>query len=92
MADEQPLRAGETVLLVDERRGHRHLTVPRPGPAFHSDRGVLPHDALIGAPHGSTVTTALGARYLVLRPTLALSGPAEPTSLSQIPPCRQRSP
>jgi tRNA (adenine57-N1/adenine58-N1)-methyltransferase len=71
MADDQPLAVGETVLLVDERRGKRHLVVLRAGQAFHSDRGVLPHAALIGAPEGVSVATSLGARYLALRPILA---------------------
>jgi len=71
MPDEEPFRAGETILLIDERRGKRHLVVLRPGRAFHSDRGYFGHDALIGAPEGASVTTSLGAGYLALRPTLA---------------------
>lgn len=70
MPDEALFRAGESVLLVDERRGKRHLVVLRPGHAFHTDRGFIGHDALIGAPDGSTVKTSLGSRYLALRPTL----------------------
>jgi tRNA (adenine57-N1/adenine58-N1)-methyltransferase len=66
-----PLRAGEPILLIDERRGKRHLVVLRAGQSFHSDRGHLPHDALIGAADGTTVLSSLGARYLALRPTLA---------------------
>jgi tRNA (adenine57-N1/adenine58-N1)-methyltransferase len=64
------LRAGEAVLFVDERRGRRHLVVLRAGQAFHSDRGFVGHDTVIGAPEGVTVGTSRGARYLVLRPTL----------------------
>jgi tRNA (adenine57-N1/adenine58-N1)-methyltransferase len=64
-------RAGDTVLLIDERRRRRHLVVLRSGQAFHSDRGFVPHDGLIGAPEGVTVETSLGSRYLALRPTLA---------------------
>jgi tRNA (adenine57-N1/adenine58-N1)-methyltransferase len=71
MPGEQPFQAGETVLLIDERRGKRHLVVLRSGRAFHSDRGFVGYDVLIGAPEGATVTTTLGARYLALRPTLA---------------------
>ncbi len=70
MADEAPLRAGEPVLLIDERRGTRHLLVLRPGQHFHTDRGYIGHDALIGALDGVTVKTSLGVRYLALRPTL----------------------
>jgi tRNA (adenine57-N1/adenine58-N1)-methyltransferase len=65
-----PFQAGETVLLVDERRGKRHLLVLRAGHTFHTDRGFLAHDALIGAPDGATIKTSKGARHLALRPTL----------------------
>jgi tRNA (adenine57-N1/adenine58-N1)-methyltransferase catalytic subunit len=64
-------RAGEAILLIEERRGKRHLVTLHPGRAFHSDRGFIGHDALIGALEGATVQTSLGARYLALRPTLA---------------------
>ncbi len=70
MPDDAPFRAGESVLLIDERRGARHLVVLRSGHAFHTDRGYIGHDGLIGIPDGSTVRTSLGIRYLALRPTL----------------------
>jgi len=70
MSGDAPLRAGESLLLIDERRGKRHLVTLRPGQHFHTDRGYIGHDALIGTPDGSTVKTSLGVRYLALRPTL----------------------
>ena len=70
MPDEVPLRAGEPVLLIDERRGKRHLVVLRHGQHFHTDRGYIGHDALIGTADGTSVKTSLGVRYLALRPTL----------------------
>ena len=71
MGDEALLRAGEVVLLVDLRRGKRHLVTLRLGQAFHSDRGFIPHDTLVGLPEGTVAVTTRGARYLALRPTLA---------------------
>jgi tRNA (adenine57-N1/adenine58-N1)-methyltransferase len=71
VADEAVLRLGEAVLLVDLRRGKRHLVTLRAGQAFHSDRGFVPHDALVGLPEGTVAVTSRGARYLALRPTLA---------------------
>ena len=71
MGDEALLRAGEVVLLVDLRRGKRHLVTLRLGQAFHSDRGFIPHDTLVGLPEGVVAVTTRGARYLALRPTLA---------------------
>ncbi len=63
-------RDGEQVLLIDQR-GRRHLLTLRKGDAFHSDRGWIPHEAIIGQPEGSWVRTSLGLRFLALRPTLA---------------------
>lgn len=71
MGPEEPLlREGEHALLIDQR-GRRHLLSLRKGETFHSDRGFIPHDALIGQPEGVTVRSSLGLRYLALRPTLA---------------------
>ncbi|HEU5323170.1 MAG TPA: tRNA (adenine-N1)-methyltransferase [Methylomirabilota bacterium] len=61
---------GEQVLLIDQR-GKRHLIFLRKSETFHSDRGWIPHDAVIGQPEGSWVRSSLGLRYLALRPTLA---------------------
>jgi tRNA (adenine57-N1/adenine58-N1)-methyltransferase len=61
---------GEQALLIDQR-GKRHLLLLRKGETFHSDRGWVPHDAIIGQPDGSWVRTSKGMRYLALRPTLA---------------------
>jgi tRNA (adenine57-N1/adenine58-N1)-methyltransferase len=61
---------GELALLIDQR-GRRHLFTLRKGEVFHSDRGWIPHDAVIGRPDGSWVRTSRGIRYVALRPTLA---------------------
>ena len=61
---------GDQALLFDQR-GKRHLLLLRKGETFHSDRGWIPHDQIIGRPEGSWVRSSLGLRYLALRPTLA---------------------
>lgn len=61
---------GEQVLLIDTR-GKRHLIFLRKSETFHSDRGWISHDVIIGQPEGSWVRSSLGLRYLALRPTLA---------------------
>jgi tRNA (adenine57-N1/adenine58-N1)-methyltransferase len=61
---------GEQVLLIDQR-GRRHLFMLRKGDTFHSDRGWIHHDEVIGHPDGSWVRTSKGTRYVALRPTLA---------------------
>jgi tRNA (adenine57-N1/adenine58-N1)-methyltransferase len=43
----------------------------RKGETFHSDRGWVPHDGMIGQADGSWVRTSKGTRYVVLRPTLS---------------------
>ena len=70
MSEQLPLQDGEQVLLIDQR-GKRHLIFLRKSETFHSDRGWIPHDAVIGQPEGSWVRSSMGLRYLALRPTLA---------------------
>jgi tRNA (adenine57-N1/adenine58-N1)-methyltransferase len=65
-----PFQDGEQVLLIDQR-GKRHLIFLRKSETFHSDRGWIPHDSVIGQPEGSWVRSSMGLRYLALRPTLA---------------------
>lgn len=64
------LTAGEQVLLIGPKE-RRYLVTLREGGAHHTHAGVLPHDDIIGADEGSVLRTSLGARFVVLRPTLA---------------------
>ncbi len=64
-----PFRAGERVQLTDSK-GRLHTIVLQPGREFHTHRGHLRHDDLIGRPDGSTVTNTAGIEYLALRPLL----------------------
>jgi tRNA (adenine57-N1/adenine58-N1)-methyltransferase len=48
-----------------------HTVVLEPGKVFHTHRGALSHDDLIGQPDGSVVTSAGGTAYLALRPLLS---------------------
>ena len=66
----KPLEVGERVLLQDAK-GRRHLLTLERGATFHTHRGRLAHDQLIGAAEGSVARTDLGQRLLALRPTLA---------------------
>jgi tRNA (adenine57-N1/adenine58-N1)-methyltransferase catalytic subunit len=61
---------GEQALLIDQR-GKRHLIILRKGETFHSDRGWILHDTIIGQPDGSWMRSSKGMRYLALRPTLS---------------------
>lgn len=64
-----PFAAGDRVQLTDPK-GRNHTIVLQPGATFHTHRGGLPHDQLIGLPDGSVVTAASGTPYLALRPLL----------------------
>ncbi len=70
MNEGTPFQDGEQVLLIDQR-GKRHLIFLRKSETFHSDRGWISHDLIIGQREGTWVRSSLGLRYLALRPTLA---------------------
>ena len=64
-----PFQAGERVQLSDPK-GRLHTVTLAPGKQFHTHRGAIEHDALIGAPEGSVVGSTSGTQYLALRPLL----------------------
>jgi tRNA (adenine57-N1/adenine58-N1)-methyltransferase len=57
------------VQLTDSKGRHYTLTLADGG-EYHTHRGGLAHDDLIGRPEGSVVTSAGGSTYLALRPLL----------------------
>jgi tRNA (adenine57-N1/adenine58-N1)-methyltransferase len=65
-----PFRAGERVQLTDPK-GRLHTVTLEAGKQFHTHRGAIEHDALIGAPEGSVVPSTAGTLYLALRPLLS---------------------
>jgi tRNA (adenine57-N1/adenine58-N1)-methyltransferase len=65
-----PFRPGDRVQLTDPK-GRMHTVVLEPGKVFHTHRGGVEHDDLIGRPEGSVVTSSGGTAYLALRPLLA---------------------
>ncbi|ERK71691.1 tRNA (adenine-N1)-methyltransferase [Leifsonia aquatica] len=64
-----PFRAGDRVQLTGPKNRMNTITLV-PGKLFHSHRGVLEHDAIIGLPDGSVVTNNAGVEHLALRPLL----------------------
>lgn len=66
----RPFAEGETILFVDERL-RRYTTQLHAGGQFHFHKGVVEHDALIGQPEGTAVTSSGGAVLIAMRPTLA---------------------
>ena len=65
-----PFREGDRVQLTDPK-GRMHTITLTPGKQFHTHRGHVKHDDLIGAPDGSTITNTAGTEYLALRPLLS---------------------
>jgi len=61
--------AGDLALLVGLR--HKHFIFPLiPGGVFHTHRGILNHDDLIGKPWGSQVFSHQGSPFFLLQPSL----------------------
>ncbi|MBA3418087.1 MAG: tRNA (adenine-N1)-methyltransferase [Geodermatophilaceae bacterium] len=62
--------AGDRVQLTDPK-GRLHTVTLAPGKAFHTHRGAIAHDDLLGRPEGIVVTSTSGTAYLAVRPLLA---------------------
>jgi tRNA (adenine57-N1/adenine58-N1)-methyltransferase len=65
-----PFEPGDQVQLTDPK-GRQHRLVLSAGRTFHTHRGAVAHDDLIGQPEGSLVTSSGGTPYIALRPLLA---------------------
>lgn len=64
------LAPGEWVTLTDPK-GRRHSVLLEAGKVFHTTKGGISHDDLIGGPDGVVVTSVGGTQYLALRPLLS---------------------
>ena len=64
-----PFQAGDRVQLTDSK-GRHYTIVLEPGKEYHTHRGALAHDDLIGKPEGSLITSAANTSYLAMRPLL----------------------
>lgn len=58
-------------MQLTDARGRHHTIILRRGQEFHTHRGVLPHDQLIGAEEGTVATTQSGVPYTAFRPLLS---------------------
>lgn len=64
-----PFVIGDRVQLTDAK-GRHYTMVLNPGAEFHTHRGAIGHDTVIGLPEGSVVKSTNGDPFLVLRPLL----------------------
>lgn len=64
-----PFAIGDRVQLTDAK-GRHYTMILNPGSEFHTHRGAVTHDSVIGMPEGSVVKSTNGDAFLVLRPLL----------------------
>ncbi len=65
-----PFQVGDRVQLTDPK-GRRYSLVLAEGGQYHTHRGGIAHDDVIGKAEGSVIISAGGTAYLALRPLLA---------------------
>ncbi|MCG7596110.1 tRNA (adenine-N1)-methyltransferase [Mycobacterium sp. C3-094] len=64
-----PFDVGDRVQLTDAK-GRRYTMVLKPGGEFHTHRGIISLDEVVGLPEGSVIKSTNGDQFLVLRPLL----------------------
>lgn len=64
-----PFVAGERITLTDNKN-RRHSVLLAVGGRFHTTKGAVDHDELIGQPEGVVVSSVGGTAYLAMRPLL----------------------
>lgn len=64
-----PFAIGDRVQLTDAK-GRHYTMILTTGGEFHTHRGIVSHDAVIGSPEGCVVKATNGDAFLVLRPLL----------------------
>lgn len=57
-------------MQLTDAKGRHYTMVLTPGAEFHTHRGALQHDAVIGLPEGCVVKSTNGDAFLALRPLL----------------------
>jgi tRNA (adenine57-N1/adenine58-N1)-methyltransferase len=64
-----PFEVGDRVQLTDAK-GRHYTMLLTPGGEFHTHRGMIALDDVVGLPEGSVVKSTSGDQFLVLRPLL----------------------
>ena len=65
-----PFLVGDRVQLTGPK-GRLNTVTLEAGGSFHTHRGILGHDLVIGQPDASVITSSNGTEYLALRPLLS---------------------
>ena len=69
MSASGPFAVGDRVQLTDAK-GRHYTMLLSAGGEFHTHRGAIAHDTVLGLPEGSVIKSANGDPFLVLRPLL----------------------
>ncbi len=69
MSASGPFAVGDRVQLTDAK-GRHYTVLLSVGGEFHTHRGAIAHDTVIGLPEGSVIKSANGDPFLALRPLL----------------------
>lgn len=64
-----PFAVGDRVQLTDPK-GRHYTMILKSEAEFHTHRGIVAHDDVIGQPEGSVIKSSGGDAFLVLRPLL----------------------
>ena len=64
-----PFAVGDRVQLTDPK-GRHYTMILATGAEFHTHRGIVAHDGVIGQPEGSVIKSSGGDAFLALRPLL----------------------
>ena len=64
-----PFAVGDRVQLTDPK-GRHYTMILKSEAEFHTHRGIVAHDDVIGLPEGSVIKSSGGDAFLVLRPLL----------------------
>ncbi|WP_018656440.1 tRNA (adenine-N1)-methyltransferase [Actinomadura flavalba] len=64
-----PFRPGDQVQLTDPKGRINTITL-QPGKVYHSHKGSIPHEDIIGSPEGSVFRSTGAVEYLAFRPLL----------------------
>lgn len=60
---------GDRVQLSDSK-GNKHTVLLTPEKVFHTHKGAISHDEIVGLPQGSKISSTNGTEYLLLKPLL----------------------
>ena len=64
-----PLVAGERVSITNPK-GRRYSVLLSEGGQFHSTKGIINHDDLIGGPEGIVINSTGGVAHIIMRPVM----------------------